>query len=412
MSSTRSLRVRVFAATWLSYVGFYFCRKNFSVLMPILERDERITSAQLADVLFVYSLCYLTGQFTSGLLSDRWGARRVVTGGMLVSAAVTAMLGWHHSFLAIVIAQGINGYAQACGWPGLLKMMAGAFDSRSRGVVMGWWTTNYVIGGFFATVFATWAATGPLMVALGWERGAWWPAVALVVAAVTFYLLSRSFPQSGTERVHAFAGLREVLQNRAVNIIAGMYFVLKMARYVFLFWLPLYMTQRLGYQPDEAGYTSSVFEIAGFVGAVLAGYVSDRLARGRRFPIGTSMMILLAALFFIYPTLSPMGRGANIIGIALIGMMLFGTDTLMTGAAVQDLVRTEVTATAGGYTNAVGSAGQLVSPFIASIISMRFGWAAVFYLLVGTTIVGAGVLATQWNHRRPGVPAPAPVTTV
>src|ERR1051325_8412563 len=102
MDSQRRLQTSIFAATWLSYVGFYFCRKNFSVLMPLLAK-EGIGKDELANVLFVYSLSYVAGQFTSGLLSDRLGARRVVFGGMLVSAAATALMGWTHSLAAILV---------------------------------------------------------------------------------------------------------------------------------------------------------------------------------------------------------------------------------------------------------------------------------------------------------------------
>ena len=72
----------------------------------------------------------------------------------------------------------------------LLKMMAARFGSSSRGVVMGWWCTNYVAGGFLATLVATWAATGPLLLAFGWRRGAWGPALVLAAMAIIFWFLT------------------------------------------------------------------------------------------------------------------------------------------------------------------------------------------------------------------------------
>lgn len=397
---SRDLRRRAFSATWLSYAAFYLCRANFAVLIPLLVRDEGFTKLQLARAVLVYSLCYVVGQVTSGLLSDRIGARRVVTGGMLLSASITVLLGFSHSLSMIILCQGINGYAQACGWPGLLKMMAAVLDSRSRGLTMGWWTTNYVVGPFVATVFATWAATGPFIVALGWRRGAWWPAAVLATLAVVFVFLSRNLPSGNSTPVSTFAGLREVTRNRAVDAIAAMYFTLKLVRYVFLFWLPLYMTQRLGYPPSKAGYTSSIFDLTGFIGAVLAGYVSDRFTRGRRFPVGVIMMVILGGLCLVHPTLASTGYWGNVTGIALIGIMVFGADTLMTGVAVQDAVRREVTATAGGFTNAVGSAGAVLSPIIAAGMATRYGWDTVFYLLGPVAAVGGAILATQWNERK------------
>jgi sugar phosphate permease len=395
------MQARIFAVTWLSYAGFYFCRKNFSVIMPLLSRDEGFTADRLALALFLYSLGYIAGQFSSGLLSDRFGARRVVTAGMLVSAGVNAAVGFSESAAAITTLWAANGYAQACGWPGLLKLMSSWFSERSRGTTMGWWSTNMVAGGFLATIFATWAATGPLMAAWGWRRGAWWPAAVLAAIAIVFWTFVRDGASEKHARPSPYAGLREVMANRTVNTIAAMYFAIKLARYVFLFWLPLYMTEKLGYGADEAGYTSSVFELVGALGVPLAGYLSDRVTLGRRFPVGAAMMFALALLCLAHPALAAMGRWGNIAGIALIGVMTFGPDTLMAGAAVQDSVRRDVTATAGGYINGIGSMGQLISPLLASAVSRAYGWDAVFYLLVGVAAAGGAALATQWNFRRP-----------
>lgn len=390
---------RIFVSTWLAYAGYYFCRKNFSVLMPFLSEEEGIATARLAEALFLYSVFYCAGQIASGLLSDRYGPRRIVTAGMLASAAATAAMGFASSAWEFTVLQGVNGFAQACGWPGLLKMMSYWFSSDRRGVTMAWWGTNYVAGGFLATIFATWAATGPLLVALGWRRGAWWPAIVLAAAAVVFWALARDGPRE-VRKADSFAGLREVIAAPSINAIAAMYFAVKLARYVFLFWLPLYMTERLGYAAGEAGYTSAIFEVAGFGGAILAGYVSDRVAGGRRFPVGAVMMFLLAAACWMHPALAASGRWGNAIGIAIIGAMTFGPDVLMAGAGTQDAVRKELAATAGGYTNAVGSLGQILSPYVASLISTQFGWDWVFYFLVAISAAGGAVLATQWSFRR------------
>jgi sugar phosphate permease len=155
------MKTRIFVITWLSYAGFYFCRKNFSVLMPLLSRDEGFSSDQLAKALTIYSIFYAVGQLSSGLMSDWLGPRRVVTAGMLLSATATALMGEADSLWELTLLQGINGFAQACGWPGLLKLMANWFQGRTRGMTMSLWGTNMVLGGFFATVFATWAAAGP-----------------------------------------------------------------------------------------------------------------------------------------------------------------------------------------------------------------------------------------------------------
>jgi OPA family sugar phosphate sensor protein UhpC-like MFS transporter len=398
MDGLTNWRARIFAVTWLSYAGFYLCRKNFSVIMPLLTRDLGYSNESLANVIFVYSAAYASGQFAMGLLSDRFGARRVVSIGMFTSAACTAAMGVWMSPAAFLLLQGINGFAQASGWSGLVKIMAAWFDRSNRGVVMAWWCSNYVVGAFLATIFATYAATGPWIAALGWKRGVWAPALALTLLAIVFSALVRERP-AGPEPATSLSGLREVLANPVIHILSVAYFLLKMTRYSFLFWLPMYMVEQLKYGADEAGYTSSLYELAGLGGVLLAGYLSDRWMQSRRFPVGALMMAGLAAACLAHPALSAAGRWGNIAGLALIGAMTYGPDTLLGGAATQDASRPGTAATAAGYVNSIGSLGQLVSPFIVAKVVSAAGWNALFHLFVVFAAAGALLLATKWNYR-------------
>jgi OPA family glycerol-3-phosphate transporter-like MFS transporter len=48
----RFWRCRVFALSWLAYAGFYLCRKNFSIAMPLLIRNQGFTEDNFAMVLW------------------------------------------------------------------------------------------------------------------------------------------------------------------------------------------------------------------------------------------------------------------------------------------------------------------------------------------------------------------------
>ncbi|MEO8026334.1 MAG: MFS transporter, partial [Bryobacteraceae bacterium] len=373
-------RQRIFGITWLSYFGFYLCRKNFSVIMPLLRDDLHLSPVDLANAIFAFSLAYAIGQFVMGDLADRAGGRLVVGLGMLASAAVTMLLGFSSTLAAILILQGFNGLAQASGWPGLIKMMSEWFPSARRGTVMAWWSTNYVFGGFLATVFATFCATGPYFADLGWRRAAWTPSAALAGLGIAFLLLAKNRP-AGTAAPHRTVSRdawAEVLRHPGVRAIAGACFFLKVT-YGFLFWIPLYMTERLGASAAEAGYSASIFELVGFVGVLSAGYASDHWFGARRAPVAIALLASLAAACIAYPVLSASGRIPNLIGLALLGAFTFGPDTLIGGASIQDAVPSRIAATAAGFANGMGAAGQLVAPYVIAGVSQRFGWTAVFY---------------------------------
>jgi OPA family sugar phosphate sensor protein UhpC-like MFS transporter len=379
---------RAFAISWLGYFGFYLCRKNFSVLMPYLKSETDMTSNDLAHALFAYSLLYAVGQFVMGHFVDRAGARWIVGIGMCVSALMSYLLAWP-SFIGVaailIPIQGVNGAAQSTGWPGVLKLTRDWFPATNRGVSLGWWSTHMVVGGFAGTWLATRCAEAH------WTRGAWIPALVLTGIAVVFMIVARD----KTHDAVAAAAVGKLKITGALMAISAMYFTVKLTRYAFLFWLPLYMTEYLHYAKPQAGYASSIYELIGVLGALGAGYVSERLG-GARFSVGAVMMGALALLVATYPAVSSIGLPANLAWIGLIGAFTFGPDTLMAAAAIHDAVPPESVASAGGFVNGVGSAGQVISPLMVAYLSTRGGWVTIFSVIGAIVLCGAAALAFQW----------------
>lgn len=416
-STEKAWRWRIFAITWLVYAGYYFCRKNFSVAMPLLEDELGFTNLQLATVVFGYSLFYALGQFSSGILSDRFSPRKVVGIGMAIVVLANLAMGFQTSLLGFGLLGCLNGAAQSTGWPGLVKNMASWFKREERGVVMGWWGTNYALGGFVATTFATFAVTQPhLLPAMSWRRGFWMPALVLALIAVLYVTLIRDRPsevglpdveeklqvgpsvRGEKSSVSSLAIFRRLMTQKTIWIVSGTFFLLKLTRYAFLFWLPVYMTQQLHYSLEYAGYTSSLYELVGFSGALVAGYASDRLFQARRPPVIALMLWGLALACLVQPLLASHGRVGNAIGICLIGIMTFGPDTLISGATAQDIGSTEGAATAAGFIDGIGSLGQLGSPFVVALVSEHYGWNALFYAFVLLAAIAGLLIATRWNY--------------
>src|SRR5580698_4657037 len=180
---------QIFSITWLTYAGFYLCRKNLSIVMPLLHGSAGLNSLALSNIVFGYSLLYVIGQFVCGPLSDRFGAKRVVGAGLALIILSNLMMSLHASLPWLLVFACLNGIGQSTGWSGLVKIMAQWFDREDRGVVMAWWGTNYVFGGFIATAFAAWSVAQPwILLHLAWRRGFIFPAMILLVITVIFLL--------------------------------------------------------------------------------------------------------------------------------------------------------------------------------------------------------------------------------
>jgi sugar phosphate permease len=392
-------RIQVFYSSWIGYFGIYLCRKTVSAAHAWTQQFH-----EFSTLIFVFSLAYVIGQLIAGTAADRFGGRIVGLIGALMSAACTLGMIFAPSLLIIFALQMGNGLGQGCGYPSICKILGAWFCRRERGVVLAWWSTSYSLGGFLATALLSWlAGTGGTNAAGKQMLGV--PAVLLALIAVYWYFRTRNSPADvgvgplddadAKERAVTWPAL---LRNKEIQLLAGMYFFLKLTRYSLLLWLPLYLVQSLKYSEHFAAYTASLFELAGLVGMLSAGYISDRLLDRRRYPLGTVMLFALAFVCLMHPVLSGLGWWTTSISICLMGMLIYGPDVLMTATTVLEAVPSSAHGRAAAYVNGVGSAGQMLSPFIVSGFVQRFGWDSLFNLFVICALIAGTLLAVRWDE--------------
>ena len=402
---------RIFWITWLAYAGFYLCRKNLSVVLPLLNKVSGLRSIDLANIVFGYSLLYAVGQFGWGPLSDRIGAKRVVGAGLLLVAGSNILMGAHAALLWLLVFACLNGAGQSTGWSGLVKTMAIWFTGGNRGIVMGWWSTNYVLGGFLATAFATWAIVQPwLLPQLGWRRGFLFPALLLLAITAVFLVGAKEAPEPADLPAGAqsnpvllnsvrsnWSALAGLLRKPSLWMLSTSYFFLEMCRYALMFWLPLYMVNRLKYSLQASGYLSSLYELIGIAGAVLAGYASDRFIQSRRAPVSAIMLCGFSIVLLLEPALTRFGLIGTAVAISLAGIFSFGPDTLLSGAGAQDIGEPSAAATASALVDGIGHLGAIFSPYVVVYTSQRYGWDRLFYVLAGAAFLAAAALIPIWN---------------
>ena len=88
-------RLRIFFITWLAYGGFYLTRKCFSVAKVGIENDATliISKTAMGWIDFCYLSAYAIGQFLWGIYGDRFGTRKIVLTGMLLSVVAAVAMG-------------------------------------------------------------------------------------------------------------------------------------------------------------------------------------------------------------------------------------------------------------------------------------------------------------------------------
>src|SRR5438876_8916580 len=104
------------------------------------------------------SVAYALGQFLFGTLGDKLGTRIIIFVGMLLSVIAAVSMGCSSTVLLMGVLFAVQGLCQASGWAPLSKNLGEFFSQRERGTVMGFWCTNYALGGFIASNVAGYAA--------------------------------------------------------------------------------------------------------------------------------------------------------------------------------------------------------------------------------------------------------------
>ncbi|MBL9167641.1 MAG: MFS transporter [Verrucomicrobiales bacterium] len=436
-------RRRIFAITWLAYAGFYLTRKGFSVAKNELKQADvmGLTKSQMSAMDGAYSAAYAVGQFVWGPLGDRLGTRRVVLVGMMGSILAAVCMGFSHGALGLGIFFFLQGFFQSSGWAPLAKNLGEFFSQRERGGVMGFWCTNYALGGVLATLLASYAASR-----FGWRFAFWVPALVLLVIWGLFWLLQRNRPEdvglppievyhaaladaplsepvapasgsasavaavppsrsASADSGESWEVVKAVLRSPMVWILAASYFLVKPTRYLLLFWSPVYINERLGTTTAESGFLSSMFDFAGPLGTLFGGLFSDKIFGARRIPPAVIALAALAALMIAFPYL-PMSRTGMGIGMFLLGFLVFIPDSLISGTAAIDFGTKRGASTANGLINGVGSLGQMVGVMLPGAVEayLRAGqdiWLPIFVGLGIALALAALLLAPQWNRVPP-----------
>ena len=404
-------RLKVFTSTWLTYFGLYFCRKAFYAVKGTLAEDLMIDETQLGYIGFTYLLCYTIGQFTAAGTGRIFGARNLLLIGMATSLITNIIFGFAANVWTIMVFMGVNGLAQATGWPSTVGVMANWTTRSERGTLMGVWATCYQFGGVAATAWAAWWLSMQ-----GW-RGAFFAASSILLLIWFYvYFFVRNKPEDvgltledpdeqtvpedggstdneGTDEGKMFS--QGVMQT--VLLVGSFYFFVKFVRYALWSWAPFLLDTQFGLDADTAGYMSTLFDLFGFAGALTAGVVSDRYFNGRRTTISILMLMGMvvgcSVLYWAGTMANNPAFGSDLVlltcgaGLSMIGFMLFGPDSLLTGAGAMDLGSKKSALAAAGIINGMGSVGSMAQEIILPKVME--------YSKDGVEFAGVGFTATE-----------------
>ncbi len=411
----RRWRVNVFAATWMAYAGYYFCRKAFGIVKVPLKELLQVDDFALAHIWTAYLVAYMCGQFLAGWLGSRYTCRRLLLTGMVVTLLCNVGFGAivhlgpaaYWPFVGLMI---VNGFAQATGWPGTIGTLAHWFRREERGGLLGLWATCYQLGSVAAKAFA-----GFMYVWAGLAWSFWGASCVLFGIWFLVYFLQRNQPEDlgldaivvevtpTSEGQSPSEGQWTTAVVRSLMVMGVAYFSFKFLRYALDSWTATVLNERFGLAADDAAYVSVIFDVCGFLGVVAAGYATDRFFASRRAFVAFIMALGMVGSAFFLQTVGVTSVVVFAIGLGLLGFTLFGPDSLLSGVGAIDVGSKRKAVLAAGIVNGMGSLGPVIQEEAIGYLKTHHSLDAVFLLLVIVAAFGAVGTGLLWWWGRRGM---------
>ncbi|XP_076883856.1 putative glycerol-3-phosphate transporter 1 [Bidens hawaiensis] len=449
--SFKSHQAIVLTVTFLAYTSYHAARKTTSIVKTALDPqtpDETEQSGSfllswvlgtgwapfdgsngtglLGDLDLAFLFVYAVGMFFSGHIGDRMNLRIFLTIGMMGTGLFTSLFGvgyWAniHVFYYYLMVQMLAGLFQSTGWPSVVAVVGNWFGKSKRGLIMGVWNAHTSIGNITGSLSASY------FLKYGWGWSMVVPGLMIAFIGVVVFMFLPVDPESvGVERDEdesrqAKKGVIEPLLSSDTNIENGSaigffeawkipgvapfafcLFFAKLVAYTFLYWLPFYISHTAingeYLSNTAAGNLSTLFDVGGVVGGILAGHISDRL--DARAITAASFTYCAIPALYLYRSYGHISTSINIILMLIIGMFVNGPYALITTAVSADLGthgslkgNSKALATVTAIIDGTGSIGAAIGPVLTGYISTR-SWSAVFTMLMLSAFV-AGLFLTK-----------------
>ena len=399
----------------LLYTSYYMCRYNLPLASGAIGTEFGFNKAQLGTIITTALLAYACGQIVNGLLADRFGGKRA----MLIGASGTIVMNVAFgaaSFLGLlwlfVVIRGIDGYLQAFGSPGLVKVNAAWFRPTERGGFAGIFGFMINLGRFGinnlgAALLAGFTFLGLIQIPpLHWRWLFWIPAGIALLVGLCMALIVKDSPEeagfpsvnpdeetAGRVQAKILDVFKIIVTNPVVWIVACAYACTGAVRQGIDQWFPLFMREvhHVDFRSARFQVLAASIPFVASVGSLLSGFVSDKVFQGRRAPVAAVLyfletLIILAAAQFD-------SANSAVLFLVLISFTANATHSILGTAAAMDIGGARMAGFASGLIDSFQYfGGSLAGYFLGKLLDQSWGW--YFYFMAPFGIIGGVLMLT------------------
>lgn len=393
----------------LMYFITYLDRVNVSTAAVGFKSEFGLTNTELGLVFSAFAYPYLAFQIIGGWVSDRFGTRKTLMVCGVTWAAATALMGIAAGFTSLILIRLLLGLGEGATFPAATAAMSRWVARAKRGFAQGLTHSAARIGN---------AAAPAVMVAIMAAYS--WRVAFLICGAISFLwviLWAATFtdnpaehPRITPEELNALG----VMIKRPVDVpwlrlfkrmapVIVVYFCYGWTLWLFLSWIPQYFLHNYDLKLTESAIFSMGVFVAGVLGDILGGLLSDWLfRRSNSLRLARSAMVA-ACMFMALLSLIPLMVVHDlIVSVTCLSMGFFFAEmTIGPMWAVPMDIAPGLSGTASGMMNVGSALAAIVSPPISGMLIDTTGnWNLPFLGSIALMALGM-LLAFRMRPERP-----------
>ncbi len=366
----------------------YLDRVVISYAIGPIQKDFGIDNASFGLAMSFFAAGALAVNGISGVLLDRYGARRIWALGLILWSLTMFLMGWIHYWWLFLAFRVLLGIGEGVNFPAMNRAIADWVprEKTSR-------ATSFALLGVPGALLIGGPIFSLLIDRFGWRETFMALGVVGFVITLAWLLLYREPEKTETPTTPTLAEYGAVLRNPTLLATAWSFFGFGAILFFGVTWIPGYFEHEFGLKLTTIGWFTTLPWALSIVGIVLIGTLSDRLfsasgniRQARIHPIW--ILQLLAAVSFI-PLASVTSSDWAIFWLTLgIGFSMSVNGLYF--SICTDLFSKSAGAATGIVVTFFSASGVLIPFLVGWLTDTTASFDTAFFMLSG--IVGSGAL--------------------
>ena len=374
---------KIVAVLSLGWVFMYATRTILNPVMPNIAEEYGLNNAQLGIINSVFFLTYALAQIPSGSLGDKFGRKLVLVPGFILFGLFTGISGLATTFTIFMIARAIAGLGQGTFYGPAYAISSDAIPQKNRTVGTAIINSGMAVGtslGYLTSSALT------LERGMSWQTSFYIMTIPTVLTAVLIWFVVKEKRRKSVSVAASDSNgqvaptetevtsekkvkISSLLKNRNLLATFIMVFCSLYGFFMILTWLPQYLQVERGFQGSDVGFISSLIPWASIPGALLFGYLNDKMGRSKPLIFILVPLAALSIFSVVYIKSIP---------FMIVALIIYG----LTGKLALDPVLIsyvsknapqEGYSTVFGLYNFIGMSSSIIAPYVTGYLTDETG---------------------------------------